>query len=764
MKLAIALNCLPWRLFTRYVARAKGFVDPVAVYAQLQRFAQPSEVGEPVELLRAGMVFHARGLLNSKVIQHNLDWVWPYWVERQFDPTDASFLPRAFSITHINLTHRNWTAIGYPGLDATPIVDPRGLLTPFWDSWSLDVWAVGNDDGHEIPEMLLPSRDADVQQHQSNENALFVSTQSRSEQFELTTNASVVERGHEFVCCLQAKLTSKYGGWLVLAARPYNPEGISFIHQVSLSDDRKQWRINEKDIVRFDRPVDKHIASDYERGDIHIHFADGPDVSDVTCPVGMATAAALFHVPAGDTVELEFEIPLSQVGIEESIIKQSAAVAWAEAREQAAVLKVEDARVARLYAAACDTLVLMTPGEVYAGPYTYRRYWYRDTVFIAHGLLSAGLIDRVSDIIAKLALRQNRNGYFHSQEGEWDSNGQVLWLLNRFVELGGNLPSDAFKKVITNGADWIIKKRRRARHGPPWQGLMPAGFSAEHLGPNDHYYWDNYWSIAGLKGAANLMALYDDTTREKRYHEEAATFADVVSASVNRAQVKLPYPAIPAAPTRRLDAGAIGSVVASYPLQLLPPDDAKMKGTTNYLIDQCFHAGGFFQDMIHSGVNAYLTLHVAQVLLRSGDSRYLELMDAVIEHASPTGHWPEAVHPHTGGGCMGDGHHAWAAAEWIAMVRSCFVREEGDTLVLGSGVPDSWIGDDKGASFGPIQTRFGRVHIAVERLWDSCQVTWEADWRSPPMQINVAIPGYEAGEFEAFESHTCKTLKVTNGG
>jgi len=32
-------------------------------------------VAEPIELLRAGVVFHARGLINARVIQHNLDWV-----------------------------------------------------------------------------------------------------------------------------------------------------------------------------------------------------------------------------------------------------------------------------------------------------------------------------------------------------------------------------------------------------------------------------------------------------------------------------------------------------------------------------------------------------------------------------------------------------------------------------------------------------------------------------------------------------------------
>src|SRR5690349_12494753 len=114
------LRWLPWRYIIRRAARSKGFLDPITIWTYLRRFAQPSEVGEPIELLRAGMVFHARGLMNSRAIQHNLDWVWPYWVERQFNPRDDAFVPRAFSITHINLTHRNWTAIGLPDCPALP--------------------------------------------------------------------------------------------------------------------------------------------------------------------------------------------------------------------------------------------------------------------------------------------------------------------------------------------------------------------------------------------------------------------------------------------------------------------------------------------------------------------------------------------------------------------------------------------------------------------------------------------------------------------
>src|SRR5262249_13622410 len=147
----------------------------------------------------------------------------------------------------------------------------------------------------------------------------------------------------------------------------------------------------------------------------------------------------------------------------------------------------------------------------------------------------------------------------------------------------------------------------------------------------------------------------------------------------------------PASPYRRMDAGAIGNLAAGYPLRLWDRHDPRLLETIEFLMRDCWVRGGFFQDMIHSGVNAYLTLHVAQLLLRAGDSRHADLIRAVADLASPTGQWPEAIHPHTLGGCMGDGQHLWAAAEWVLMMRNLFVREESDRLILGSGVPLAWL-------------------------------------------------------------------------
>ena len=66
----------------------------------------------PKDLVTLGIKMHVRGFLNTVAVQGNLDWVWPYWIERQFNPLDKSYIPRGHGLPQINLTHRNWTIIG----------------------------------------------------------------------------------------------------------------------------------------------------------------------------------------------------------------------------------------------------------------------------------------------------------------------------------------------------------------------------------------------------------------------------------------------------------------------------------------------------------------------------------------------------------------------------------------------------------------------------------------------------------------------------
>jgi len=751
------MKWIPWRWAVRIVAKSNGFIDPVAIHTQLQKFSQPAEVAEPVELLRAGVVFHARGLLNSKVIQHNLDWVWPYWVERQFDPEDLSFLPRSFSVTQVNLTHRNWTAIGVPDYDELPVVDPRGLVTPFWDGWSLDVWVMKPDGT-----MLLPSREPGGSQYSETGGGYAITSIFKDKGMSLQLRASVEVGENGPTCVLHSRGRSLDGGWLIVSARPYNPEGISLIDNLSLSDDRKSWLINKKHQVIFDTPVERHHTSDYHDGDVHIHLDEKDDVHDQHCPAGVVTAAAMFKINPGEERSVFTSVPLKTVGhhlmipgkhninySEENF--SGAKRRWSAALAEQSKLNHPDQVFQQLYENALRTLVLCTPDDVYAGPYTYKRYWYRDAVFIAYGLLRAGLASRVKDIVDKFPDRQRSNGYFHSQEGEWDSNGQVLWLTHEYMKATDSKPGDTLWQSMDLAAEWIIDKRLEQDSGKPYAGLLPAGFSAEHLGPNDYYYWDNYWAIAGLNSAAAMAESLGKEDRAKHFYAASESLQSSVAQSLDQWSDKYKSIAIPASPMRRMDAGAIGSVVTGYPLRLCPPDDPQLAGTVKYLTDQCFCHGGFFQDMIHSGINIYLTLQIAQTMLRTGERKFFDLMSTCATLATDTGTWPEAIHPHTLGGCMGDGNHAWAAAEWVSLMRNCFVREEGDCLMIGTGIVHSWLTRQQSLSLGTAPTEFGPVTVTIQpmdKTGNQCSVTVEGDWHDKTPKICVCLPGFEKADMK----------------
>jgi hypothetical protein len=757
------LKWLPWKYVVRRLARHHGFLDPVSIMSRLANFAQPSEVGEPIELLRAGLVFHARGLMNTRAIQNNLDWIWPYWVERQFNPHDVSFIPRAFSISHVNLSHRNWTAVGLPDCPYPPIVDPSGLLTPFYDGWSLDAWLIrpGGD--------LIPSKSkAAAQSLEMEPDSLSVETEigTRGKNgWGLLSRADVLPEGPEGLCRLRIRAHSEREAWLAVSLRPYNPEGVSFIHEIRLDAGRKRWSVNGDDAVSFSAPVERHFSSEYHVGDVYHKLRKPSEKEDMgsRCKVGLATGAALFAVPAGGFREITVGIDLdkdketraqfprrgaaprrSSGGPRRSsgaaAGKPDRAVSWASALQGLPVLEIPDGRFEFLYHAAIRSLLLHSPDDVFPGPYTYKRFWFRDAAFILNAMLSAGMTARVERSLDLFQKRQTLGGYFLSQEGEWDSNGEALWAIRRYCQVTGTKPKPGWLSSITKGAEWIGRKRIHGRKDPLVEGLLPAGFSAEHLGPNDYYYWDDFWGVAGLEAAAELAGTAGKAAKE--FREEALRFRTAIDRSISEAQkLRGTGSAVPASPLRRMDSGAIGNLAAAFPLGLWSERDPRMLATLEFLLTKCLYKGGFFQDMIHSGINAYLTIHMAQALLRAGDPRFFGLLRDTAALASPTGQWPEAIHPHTLGGCMGDGQHVWAAAEWVHMIRNLFVREEGAALILASGIPEEWLQSGKDMAFGPGPTSFGPVKVTLTHVHGDLRIAWEGRWHTPPESVEIRLPG-----------------------
>ncbi|MCA9398362.1 MAG: hypothetical protein KC618_01350 [Candidatus Omnitrophica bacterium] len=729
----MSLNNFLWKLFMSRVARKHGFVDPMVLFSRLVRFSQPSEVAAPTELLRATAVLHARGLVNSQAIQHNLDWVWPYWVNRQFDPRDDAFVPRAFSLTHINLTHRTWTALGLPDSPETPLVDPRGLVTPFWDGWSIDGWIMRKSD------VVVPSHKKTVEQKLDiHEQGYAVITKIKDENTELCINSRLLKSEQQKEMCYTC-YQLKGQGSLVISVRPYNPEGISFIESIDVLEGQAALLINNEHKIFFDRQWSKCLLSNYKNGDVVHRLDEDGGLKHVKCPVGLATAAVVFLNPTQEELEVNVTVPLKSDKQKKSCIVRDSSnkSSWTKALEKTPILKIPDQKFQHLYDVAVRTLFIHTAEDVFAGPFVYKRFWFRDAAFILNALLSLGMFDRVENRIQQFPARQKISGYFLSQEGEWDSNGEVLWLLERYSRLSHRRLEDEVYESALKGAQWIIKKRLRDNLNKPHSGLMPAGFSAEHFGPNDYYYWDNFWSMAGLSSASYLAEKAGDNKSADRFLSQSQQLKSCVEKSLQIVANRLERLAIPASPYRRLDSAAVGSLAAGYPLQLDSQKNTRLIDTVNYLMDHCLVEGGFFHDMSHSGINPYLTLHMAQVLLMLNDPRYLDLMTAIARFSTDTGVWAEAMHPRTKGGCMGDCQHVWAAAEWVMMIHHCFIREEGEKLVLCSGIPEEWIKDEKMISLGPVRTRHGKLALDIILSQDTIEICYTARWHTQKPEMEV---------------------------
>ncbi len=741
------LNWLPWRYLIRQAARRHGFLDPIALWSRLRRFAQPSEVAEPVELIRAGVIFHARGLLNTRVIQHNLDWVWPYWVVRQFDPRDESFVPRGFSATHVNQTHRNWTALGVPGCRAYPLVDPRGLVTLSWDGWSIDAWIIA-EDGRQ----LLPSRLKDVTQTVQVETDIpKISTNCRTSGLRLESSASMYLSGDRPFCTLHYDGLADTDAWLVIAIRPYNPEGVSFVHEIGFDMSAVCWDVDGCRLELAERP-DNVCCSTFADGDVFLKLPNRPPVTECSCKIGLATSAVLFRLRPNESRTISLEAPVlpDPTDTEPLLVADAPTHQWSTLKETAAKSVVDHGAWDEQYERSLETLVMLSPDRCYPGSYTYRRFWYRDATYMVYALLAANLPETAARVISHFPENQKRDGFFHSQDGEWDANGEVLWVVNRFAEMTGKPLTSDWQDHVYDGADWICKKRVRSGDSGRHQGLLPAGFSAEHFGNIDHYYWDDFWAVAGLRAAADLAVGWGDDKRAKHYRQESSDLLHAIGRSIHEATRKMAIQAIPASPYRRLDSGAVGALVAGHPLHLLPANDARLLATARFLHEKCLVHGALFHDNVHSGINAYLTLHLAQVLLHAGKPEFLDLIRAVSRLATPTGQWPEAIHPRTGGGCMGDGQHGWAAAEWILMMRSLFLREEDNIrLRLGGGIVPELLQSARPLVFGPTLTRFGRITVHVRKVdTDVVDVRWDAHWHQhqhPPV-ISVCVPGFATEE------------------
>src|SRR5437763_5434430 len=748
-----------WML-RRAMGRLRITDDIVRYLSTFQRLGETVEVEVPGELLPVGARTVFRAVRTRAAVQIGPDWVWPFWLERQLDPRSAAFVPRGHLPVLTNVTHRNWTAVGNVASPFKAIVDQRGLVTPWFDGWSLDWWIGADDRWH------FPSRETNVRQSLLGDGPI-VETALRVPGGDAVQRVYAIAT-NEDLAVVEIENRSPSPIAVALAVRPYNPEGLAVVERIALLN--KTVTVDGRPALLLpERPL-RMAGSTFHDGDC-ARLVTGGLAGDslppnLHCDAGLASAAFLF--PLAHTAALRVALPMTaerrthrsrltrrRVQRVPEVPKvlpsgETVAKAWDAQAGRGMRLVLPPGRLASAVEANRRYLLLFHDGEdVTPGPYTYHRFWFRDAAALLGALDRYGFHRESAEVLRTYPRRQHLDGFFFSQRQEWDANGAALFAMAEHWRLSGDLDVVDMDSVA-RGVSWIERKRhtKRRRDDEALAGLLPASISAEHLGPFDFFYWDDFWSLRGLRDGAQLLRAGGQDENAAQAEEWAAALAADLDRSLALTAQRIGTDAIPAGPRRRIDPGVIGSLVACWPLGLYGPDHPGMKATAEVIRERFLLDQAFYQGISHTGLGTYLTLQLAFTELLAGDRKALDRLTWLVEAATETFTWPEAIHPRLAGGCMGDGHHGWAAADFLSFVRTMLVREVvsgGDPpgLSLCSMLPDGWSGQSLEVHDAP--TSFGPISFAVRWHGDRPALLWDLRLRdlSRAGAVRITAPGLD---------------------
>ena len=655
-------------------------------------------------------------------------WVRPAWLERQLDPTSSNFVPQGHLPGYLNLTDRSWTGIGNIASPRRAVVDPRGLLTPSPGSWSLDWWIGAEDRWH------FPSRDAAVRQG-------LVGTSPVTETLLRVPGGDAVSRSYTVVgpgdtgdlAIMEIENRSAVPFAVAFAIRPYNSEGLARIERIDLEGD-DLVTVDGEPALWLPRAPSAAAGSTFDDGDVPERLAVGLPSSPfvgVRCAAGMAQAVFVF--PLSHTSSIRVALPLAGSRPEGPVSLPPAvgvAKAWDAQTNRGTRFVLPPGRLTEAMDANRKHLLLAFTGDdLVVGPSSDRPPPLPDTNLVLRAFGVMGFAAEARDVIHELIARRVEGDDF----GGPAANGAVLavmaehWRLTREPDF----PAAARDAVVLAGRQ-IVRERPRARD--PWprrrrselSGLLPA--RPEATGEPRFHYADDFWAVRGLLDGAELLLAAGDDSAAARLAAEAVELEKDLRHSLAAIAQRSGSFVIPGGPEPRGDRGSLAGLLA-WSLGLLAPDDPHITATLDALREGPAADAAVVDTSGHNGLSPLSTLRVAAVEAARGDRRALDRLRWLLQSASDTLSWPEAIHPTHRGGTYGEGQDLRVSAAFLLFIRRLLVQEvvgpSGVTaaLTLCPMLPPEWEGQAIEVHDAP--TDVGPVSFAVRwhgprpaLLWD----------------------------------------------
>lgn len=371
------------------------------------------------------------------------------------------------------------------------------------------------------------------------------------------------------------------------------------------------------------------------------------------------------------------------------------------------------------------------------GSRSYNRSWIRDGALTSSALMKSGIVPEVKDFIKWYSGYLYENGKVPcvvDSRGpdpvpENDSHGQFIYLLREYF----NFTKDTaflreMNEKVLMAADYIrlLTDQRstdhyrngndsiKAQYGLVPESISHEGYSAKPM----HSYWDDFFTMKGLKDAVDIQKILGQTENEKRIKVLRDNFRTNLYNSINLAMKYKGIDYIPGC-AELGDFDATSTTVSLTPCNEM---DNLPKPQIYNTFDKYYD---YFTKRKNNTINwvnytPYENRVIGSFIMLNQPERAHELIDYFLHDQRPQGwyHWAEVVwKDERNPQYIGDMPHTWVGSDFINAIRSMFVYENeyDSSLVLAGALYQDWIDAPEGMSVKNLPTYYGEISYSIKK-------------------------------------------------
>ena len=687
---------------------------------------------------------------------------------------------------YLNGVQSYWTVAGVDGDRAEVLVNEEGMVEAHKGGFSIEpfAWVDGK---------LFTWHDVTTTQSLAGSHFPQPTVTWTAQDWQLTLAPVTVLGGRDSsIAYLQYRLANnsrtRRPMRLYLAIRPFqvNPPwqflngagGAATVRQISA--DGQVAQVNgQVSVVSLTVP-NGFGAATFDQGPIVDFLREGrlPDARTVQDAFGHASGAFAYNadVDSGSVAVVELAVPLhpasiSQVERERVLGARAprdrvadARREWRDAVEAAEIeLPSSASRVVNsIYANLSYILVNRDGPGLQPGSRSYERSWIRDGSLEATALLRMGRADVAREFLEWYAGFQYPSGKVPccvDSRGadpvpEHDSNGEFIYLTAEYWRhTHDRALADRLWPNVMRAALYLDSLRQQQRTSAyqsgdnrAFYGILPPSISHEGYSAKPmHSYWDDFFALRGLKDAVELAHALS-RPEEFQLIARRDEFRRDLYASIQFAMAHHRIDFIPGAADLG-DFDATSTTIAVSPggeLGLMPETVARGLERT---FDRYWDEFVARRDGTKPWENyTPYELRTVGTMVRLGRrDRAHALLDWFFRDQRPAGwyQWAEVVwrDPATPK-FIGDMPHTWVGSDYIRSVLDMFAyeREADSSLVVGAGIPDSWVMEKPGVTIRHLSTHYGPLSYTMRNESGNVRVSMAAGLTIPAGGVVIQSP------------------------